>query len=475
MPPAWLLIPSLEIGETYNDNVTLAPKGSEVWDVITTISPGLKLTGQSARVNVGLSYNPQELIFDRGTFPATLQQRLLATGKAELYRDALFFEASSSIDQQFLKNTGPIGATTVTASGNLTTVEAVRASPYLLQHLGPYANSETRYRFSDVTTSGGTTSAIGPQIVNEERQTFTSGEYFGRFSWTLVGDLTAIDRLKTPGDPASGNSGKDLLLRADARYPVYADISVLGGVGYERITDPTLIIQPKGVIWNAGLNYTPTPYFTTYFTYGRRFQQTNYEFHLSYSPVPALRVAASYTEQIQTGQSAIAANLGQLTLGPNGTFVNSQTGLPFVLNTTTPGAAGNLFGLPSGSFLIKRFQAEITATVERDTFSLQAFQAKQSGDVSTTASTKIVGAFAHWDRQLWPNLKGGLGVSYYKQDFQDGSGRADNAYTVSLGLTYNISPTASATFTLSRLDLESNIAADSLVNDVVMATIRKQF
>src|SRR5215469_7429538 len=43
VPPAWTLTPSLEIGEAYNDNVNLAPPGAEVWDVITTITPGLQL------------------------------------------------------------------------------------------------------------------------------------------------------------------------------------------------------------------------------------------------------------------------------------------------------------------------------------------------------------------------------------------------------------------------------------------------
>src|SRR4029077_13074437 len=49
--PPWVLTPSLTLGETYPDNVTLAPPGQARSDLITTISPGLNLVGQTAHVN----------------------------------------------------------------------------------------------------------------------------------------------------------------------------------------------------------------------------------------------------------------------------------------------------------------------------------------------------------------------------------------------------------------------------------------
>jgi hypothetical protein len=76
---------------------------------------------------------------------------------------------------------------------------------------------------------------------------------------------------------------------------------------------------------------------------------------------------------------------------------------------------------------------------------------------------------------LWPDLTSNAGASYYRAVFQDGSGRIDNSYSVTIALAYDISRTASAKISLSRFDTRSNIGANSLVNDLILASIRKQF
>jgi uncharacterized protein (PEP-CTERM system associated) len=472
-PPAWTIIPSLEIGETYTDNVNLAPPGAEVWDVITTITPGLQLVANTPRLTGSVLYDPQELIFDRGTFPNTLQQRLLGTGRAEILPETLFLDANASIDQEFIRNTGPIGPTTLTTNGNLQTVEAATGSPYLLEHLGPYANSETRYRFATVSVSG---NLIAPEQLNEAREILSSGDYFGPFSWALTGDFQKIDRLTGTSDPFGGTSSKDALARADFKYPIYGALSAIGGAGYERITDPTLIIEPHGLIWDAGLQYQPNPLFSASATYGRRFQQSDIEVDATYHVSPALTGRLIYTEAIQTGPSQIVNNLGLLTVSSSGGLINSQTGSPFVPSIASPGVPSSAFGIASGAFLEKRFQADITVTRERDSYLFSAYDAKQSGQNSLVfAPETIFGGSIGWTRQLWPDLASSIGASYYRARFEDGSSRVDNSYSVSLGLAYTLSRTTTANLSLSRFDTVSNFTVFRLINDLVMATIRKQF
>jgi uncharacterized protein (PEP-CTERM system associated) len=470
--PAWILTPSIELGEAYNDNVNLAPRGAAVWDFITTVTPALQLTGNTPRLNVGLVYDPQELIFARGTSSNTLQQRLLGSGLAELWPEALFFDAKASIDQEFIRSTGPIGPTTLTTNSNLQTVEAASGSPYLLHHFGNFANSETRYRFAYVSTSGNT---IAPEQIQEARQVLSSGDTFGRLQWVITGDYTKLDRLSGTSDPLGGTSGKDAVARTDVKYPVYAALSVIGGAGYERITDPTLLDQPHGLIWDAGLQYDPNPNASASLTYGRRFNQTDYEFNAKYNVTQRLRVTGIYTQLIQTGESQIAGNLNQLQLGPGGTLVNSQTGLPFAPSTNSPGVPSSAFGITSGAFLEKRLQGIVEATQERNTYLASAYYVKQSGQAVSISAEKIAGGSLAWTRQLWPDLTSNAGASYYRAVFQDGSGRIDNSYSVTIALAYDISRTASAKISLSRFDTRSNIGANSLVNDLILASIRKQF
>lgn len=464
--------PFFDIGETYNDNVHLVERGSETSDFITTLGPGVDITENSRRVQGRLVYNPQELIFARGTSSNTLQQRLLGTGHADLYQEMLFLESSASIQQAFLSNTGATGPTTLTSSGNLQTVKTANASPYLMEHLSRYADSETRYRFSYIETSGG---QIAPEHINEALQRFTGGEFFGRLGWTLTGDWTRIDRGTGTSDPFGGTSSTDEVARADLRYPVLYSISIIGGAGYERITDPSLIVQPNGLIWDVGLQYQPNQTVFASLTYGRRFEQTDIEFHASYALTPALRIHARYTQLVQTSQSQIASNLNQVTLGPNGTFIDSRTGLPVTANGNAFPTTSSAFGISSGSFLDKRYEMDVEAVRGRNSYFFAAYDEKQSGQTLGTSNERIVGTTLSWIRQLWPNLSSNVTGGYSHSVFQDGTGRVDNLYTVSLGLAYAISPTATANLAATRYDRRSNVAADGLIDDVVTVSLHKEF
>ena len=495
-PPPWLLTPGFTLGESYTDNVNLGPPGSRVSDFVTTLGPSLALSGQTSRVTVALTYDPQELLFLRSTPSNVLQQNLLGTGSAILWPETLFFEGSASIAQAYTHPTGPIGPTTLTTSNNLTTVYATNASPYLRQHLGSVSDSESRYRFSTASTDA---TGIAPEDTHELRQTFISGEAFGRLGWELTGDFTRLNRGHDPTDPLSGISSKDYLSRADFSYPLYYSLSAIGGVGYERVSDPTLTVVPKGVIWDAGFQYQPNQLVAVSFTYGERFNTNDIEFNGTYNLDPQLRLSALYTETIQTSLQQLAGTTSQLT-----PVVDPTTGaITFVSGpVTTPGAitgtalTASASGITSGAYLAKSATLGATLTKARDTYSLTGSYSKTSANSTATIGTtlasrtaaatfvttaaavtaeRIFGGAFSWDHKLWPDLEGTASSTYYHASFLDGSGRVDNTYTVSLGLTYTLSQTASATFSLSRSDLKSNIEIDSLVVDTVMATIRKTF
>lgn len=471
--PDWILTPFVEVGEAYNSNVTLAPRHQETWDYISTITPGANVTGCTSKVSLSLTYDPQLLIFARGTFSPKIQQRLLGTGTAEVVREMLFFDAKASIDQEFLHNTGPISNSTLTTSGNLTTVTAVSASPFLLQHLGEYANSETRYRFSSLSTSDNT---VAPEQIHEALERVTSGEYFGRLFWTLTGDAVRIERLSGSSDPLGGTTSQDDFARLDLKYPVYQALYAVAGAGYERISDPTLVEEPRGPIWDAGLQYQPNQYLSALATYGRRFNHSDVEADATYYPSPDLHVRALYGMTIQSSLGQLATNLNQLTVGANGTVVNQQTGQPVVvLSNGTPGTASTAFGISSGSFLERRAELDFSTTRWRNTFSASLYDVKTSGSSANVISERVRGGSVGWVRQVWPDLSLIGGGAYYRATFLDGTGRHDNSYTLAVGLAYSLSPKAIVRLDVSRTDTRSNFAPDSIASDLIIATIGKQF
>lgn len=485
VPPPWLFTPALTVGETFDDNVNLAPAGSHVWDFITSVSPEIDVAGNTGKTTLAVVYDPQVLIYARSSPSSVLQQRFLGTGTTTLWPETLFFDASAQIAQAFVHPTGPIGASTITTSNNLTTTYATNASPYLREHLGTWSDSESRYRFSTASTSA---KGIADEQIHEVRETLLSGEAFGRLGWQLTGDFTRLNRAHDPTDPLGGISSKDELGRSDFTYPVYANISLVGGVGWERISDPTFSPQPKGVIWDAGLSYQPNTLVAATLTYGERFDTTDIEFNGTYNLDPALRLSAIYTQTIQTSLAQIAGNASQTT-NQNGTL--TAGGQP-LSNSSLSGSLGT-FGLSSGSFLVKTAEAEAVLTKERDTYSLTLSDTKErttsaatitstigstpilTGSTALATAERILGGAFAWDHKMWPDLTATAGASYYRTLFLDGTGRHDNTYTLSLAFTYFLSRTATANLSLLRSDLRSNIAINSLVDDQIMATVRKQF
>lgn len=475
--PSFRVSTGVTVGESYNDNVNLRPEGSARSDYITSIQPNFSAVDQGARVNFGLTYDPQFLYYAAGTESSRVQQNLLGAGTAEIYPETLFVDANASIDQEFLSSSGPIGPSTQAVNGNLQTVQTYGVSPYLRHHFGPYADSESRYRFTSVTVGGNTTA---PVQINEARQTLTSGVDFGRLGWKLTGDSTWYDRGEASGDSLSNSSAADKYARADLNYLIYEGWSALGGIGYETLHDPTLVEQPKGVIWDMGLQYQPAPYARASFTYGRRFSRTDYEFHGEYDIGPSLKVLSSYTQSYQTGLTLVAANGNQLTLNQNGQLVNSVTGLPVTSNpsgvtTTSP------FGISNQAFIDKRFQTTVLATRGRNSYSVTGFEDRQSGAAtgiafSSNNSNAITdGGTVNWGRQLWRNLSSNLAGTYSEISFEDGSGRKDTLYVISAGLTYTFSSTLNGHLNFSRFSRQSNIAIDSLDNDILMVSLQKQF
>ena len=121
-------------------------------------------------------------------------------------------------------------------------------------HFDTIANSETRINYGAVNTSGNT---VAPLVTEEFLQRVTSGTYFGRLGWTLTGDATRDVQSAISNVPFSGSTLKDDLVRADLKYAVLRPLAATASVGYERISDVTLVPSPHGPTWSVGFQYTP--------------------------------------------------------------------------------------------------------------------------------------------------------------------------------------------------------------------------
>ena len=475
--------PALTVGETFTDNaglstgtgaaVSSSSAGPARADVITTISPSLDLLSQGAHVQLGLIYDPQELIFARGTSTDTLQQRLQGNGHAELWPETLFFDARSSIDQEYVSGAGPIANTTLTTNNNLQTVQAYSASPSVRHHFGSFADSETRYTFSQISTGGGT---VAPSQIQEATQTVTSGDRFGRFGWTWVADGTENERQGGTSDPLSGTTTKDYWSELNLSYRIYRGLKILGGAGYERFSDPTLTNQGAGIIYDGGFQIDPSPRTSATLTYQRRFGIDGFNFNGHYDIGPKLRALASYSQTVQTGQSQIANNLNNQGLSQSGVIVNTQTGLPFTAGNGFGGIAGSPLGISSQAFVDKVFSSTLQMTSGRNTYIGTAFYERQIFEMPSGANTSYGGTVG-WSRQLWPLLSSNLYTSVGQTDGSGNGSTAGNGtfYTISANLTYALSPSVTAQFTATRSSSATSSSSDRTDVDTVGISVSKKF
>src|SRR5690606_31687847 len=88
----------------------------------------------------------------------------------------------------------------------------------------------------------------------------------------------------------------------DYTYIINRHVSLLAGLGYEDIEDPTLGSQPKGVTWSAGFALQPSSRTSMRFTAGERNGGSNFDFEGSHILSARTSIQATYRESIETSQ-----------------------------------------------------------------------------------------------------------------------------------------------------------------------------
>jgi uncharacterized protein (PEP-CTERM system associated) len=486
--------PGVSASESFNDNVNLAPKGSEQSAWITMLSPSISVTDDSSRLKLNLSYAPQGIFYYGDVSDRQLNQALQAYGEATLFPEVLFFDIQSSISQQFVNGTGPIAATTLTTSNNLQTVEAFTAGPIMRNHLGSYADSETRYTYGVVSTSG---NVVPPLQTNELRQAFTGGDYFGRLGWTVAADYLREDYQSassiTPGTtPAIGTPGptgglgalggtayRDENVSASPKYAIYNGLSLLATIGYEHIVSPGLTIPSYEIFWNGGFEFNPNERTNLTLTYGQRYGIGDLEINGRWDPGPQTHLTLSYSESVETSQSLISNSLNQLGTLPGGQLGNTSTGLPFTPGVSgLSGIPGSPLGVTGGAFIFKGLQATATSTRERNTYQASVYY--QTDQFDTPPSTqRLYGAALNWNRQLKPELTSSLGGSYNLSTFGStgigSAGGREKIYTLNASLNYSLSQTASTQLTVTRSGTQGTIAQGATDDDIITLSFQKRF
>ncbi|MCZ6637210.1 MAG: TIGR03016 family PEP-CTERM system-associated outer membrane protein, partial [Alphaproteobacteria bacterium] len=175
------ITPTIELRETYSDNVDLDPDGQDQAALTSEIVPGVTLRSESARVTAALDAFPiirhQTAGSDEGV---SIAGGLAGFGTVEALEDLFFIAAQASISQEVLSSRQ------AASSANEETVQVYRLSPYLRNRFGGFAEGEARYRISQVLVGGQEGAAATSDSTTQSLHlSLDSGADFTRFRWSV--------------------------------------------------------------------------------------------------------------------------------------------------------------------------------------------------------------------------------------------------------------------------------------------------
>lgn len=246
----WKFTPTLDLRETYTDNVALQPEDRAQGEFVTEITPGFLLKQKGPRLTVNARYQLQYFVMQDHDVSGTNRsaRQLQADAHGKLVEDLLYVDANAARGQQNISPFGQIVNNNGYASANRAEVQTWRVSPYLVHRFGASATAELRYA-RDSVDAGRT--GLGNTDGNTVSLNLNSGPAFRTLGWGVQMSKQAIN-----SDVANDTTIKTA--NGNLRYKVAPTLDLTAGLGYDSYDYQTLGGATGGRAWNAGFAWAPS-------------------------------------------------------------------------------------------------------------------------------------------------------------------------------------------------------------------------
>ena len=289
---SWRFSPSLELAETYSDNITLRSAGAERSDYVTEVAPGFGLNADGRRLDLALNYRWRGLYYAHDNERNSAYHQLGASMSGILVNNLLFVDGNTSYRQTLVAPGAAVGQGYIASTGSLQDILTTSVSPYLRRKLGGWAEVELRYTQSSV---------LYPD--SSDRDSFSNGVNFRlagqkittRWSWALGYRAQSID-YRTERVGVTTRQG-DLQLG----YRLSNRLGFNGQVGREENKYPRAggTPAPEGNFWDIGLDWQLSPRAQLSVGGGRRYYGSNWRLDLSHRG-RRTTLSAAYSEGMTT-------------------------------------------------------------------------------------------------------------------------------------------------------------------------------
>lgn len=488
----WTFTPRIVGQELYTDNVLLTPTNRRS-DLVTTLAPGLNITGQSERLSGTFDYSPSVQIYALTHQLNFVGQNLYANGTATIVPDLFFIDGRGFLSVQpsipglgtgILPGTvAPLLSPTVVntsaaiPSSQLAQVQSFSASPYLARRFDGVGSAELRYTFSDTNFSGlqslttpttptpaGTALQNTSNVTNEVTAAFATGENLGRLQSRFLLDA---------GQSTGTTPSNQLIGTIDSGYAITERITALATIGHEQINFSGVPpINIDDLVWGVGAQFKPNPDATILLSYGHRNGFSAPNASLTYNLTARTKLSATYSEGLSTIAQEIANNLAISDVNQFGQAVDTRTLLPFLIANPT-------IGLQGGIFRSKQFNATATTDFDRDHFTATINKLDNILVSQTTAgsgtSQNTLQAYFSWAHDLTPRTTTTLGVGYAQLDFGLPANTQETILTANLSVSYMLTASMTGWARYDLLDRMSPQPQFRLTSNVIAVGIRKEF
>ncbi|MDD5330806.1 MAG: TIGR03016 family PEP-CTERM system-associated outer membrane protein [Sulfuricella sp.] len=483
----WTVTPNLMLGETYTDNVRLAPRGQEQSDFISQINPGISLRGVGPRLSLTANYQLQTLFYADQSSSNTFNHMLNAVANAELVDNLFYLDARAGISQQNISLLGAQAADNANLTGNRTEVRTLSLSPYLRKRFGIMASGEARYTHETVDTAAAGLNSQADRV----NLRLDSGPAFGRFGW---GVNYAKDKTDFAG--LQENTEREVY-SGRLSYLLRPGLTVLGTAGRE--TNDYLFSgpSPEGSFWTAGFSWAITPRTELDASVGHRFFGDTHALGFSHRSRRTVW-SVNYSQDITTTQSQFFVPTSLDTAGYLNMLFTAAIPDPalrqqFVENfMVQAGIPASLFNplnfLTNQTFLEKKLVATLALNGARNTVVLNAFD--QIRDAATIGAVTSVflgrndftqsahieqrGGSAIWNFRFAPRTSLNVSGGYSRSNFRD-IGREDRDKFLKVGVTRQIEPKMTASLDFRRLQRDSNVGTSDYIENAVLLTLYMTF
>ncbi len=417
--------PSVDLRETYTDNIGLTNDANKQSRFVTEVAPGFNLSSRSRRIKLNADYRFHYYAYDdKGIEGARhAHSQLNADVDAELIDDLLYFDGSASIGQQPVNAFGPAINQNAYAGANTSNVKAYSLSPYLRKRFGSFASAQLRYTRDHVDTG---LPVIGETTGDFLRLNVASGQAFRTVGW---GFSASRSRLDERSDFPTTNVKN---ISANVSYRVTGELALTLAGGHDEYDYQSIEGPTKGKFHQVGFEWVPGPRTSVTASAGRRYYGDSYflqALHRSRRSVWSINyndsVTTSRAQYLLPATIDTASMLDKLFMPDIADPAMRRLAVDaYIRATGLPAALADNINFFSNRYVLqKQLQASVAYSTAKTTTVLSVFDMRNdalsstqtdspltgSGSSTLNVNTRQRGASALWNWRL--NSRSGVNVS----------------------------------------------------------------